>query len=124
MSGIRARHTRPELAVKKALSQAGFRYGQQSKKLPGRPDFALSRVRCAIFVHGCFWHRHPGCKYAYTPKSNVKFWLDKFDANLRRDKAVRKALRSAGWRVLTIWECRVNERGLARLIRSLKGGPK
>src|SRR5262245_8797324 len=93
MSGIRGRNTKPELAVRKALTAAGFRYRLHSNHLPGRPDLVLAKHRCAIFVHGCFWHRHPGCKYAYTPKSNVRFWLDKLESNVRRDKLVRASLR-------------------------------
>ena len=119
MSGIRGRNTRPELAVRKALSAAGFRYRLHSKLLPGKPDIVLPKLRYAIFVHGCFWHRHSGCKFAYTPKSNPEFWLNKFDSNVRRDKVVRSALRRAGWRVLVVWECEVNERRLKRMIQTL-----
>ncbi len=116
MSGIRGRHTMPELAVRKALFAAGFRYRLHSKNLPGRPDIALPKWHCAVFVHGCFWHRHPGCKFAYTPKSNVRFWLKKFNENVQRDKSTGAALRKAGWRVLIIWECQTNDRSLKKLI--------
>lgn len=116
MSGIRGRHTRPELAVRKALYAAGHRYRLHPKSLPGRPDIAVGKSRCAIFVHGCFWHRHPGCRFAYTPKSNVRFWLKKFDENVRRDKRANTALRKAGWKVLVIWECQTDEKGLKKLI--------
>jgi DNA mismatch endonuclease (patch repair protein) len=119
MSGIRGRNTRPELVVRKALSAAGLRYRLHSRNLPGRPDIALGNSRCAIFVHGCFWHRHPGCKFAYTPKSNVQFWLKKFGENVRRDKLAKAALRKAGWRVLVIWECQTNDKALKRLIAKI-----
>lgn len=119
MSGIRGRHTKPELSVRKALSAAGFRYRLHSKELPGRPDVVLGKSRCAIFVHGCFWHRHPGCKYSYTPKSNVRFWLKKFHENVQRDKSARAALRKAGWRVLVIWECQTDEKRLMRLVAKI-----
>ena len=124
MSGIRGRNTRPELAVRKALSAAGFRYRLHSRLLPGRPDIVLHASRQAIFVHGCFWHRHPGCRFAYTPKSNIRFWLDKFDSNVRRDKLARSALRKAGWRVLVVWECEVSEKRLMKLVRALKTRPR
>lgn len=116
MSGIRGHDTRPELAVRKALHAAGFRFRLHSRNLPGRPDVALTRHRCAVFVHGCFWHRHKGCKFAYTPKSNIEFWSSKFKANISRDKKVRAALRKAGWRVLVIWECKVGTPALSKLI--------
>lgn len=109
MSGIRGRDTKPEIAVRKALHAAGFRYRLHSKNLPGRPDIALPKHRCAVFVHGCFWHRHRGCKFAYTPKSNVEFWSKKFDANTIRDKKVRSELRKAGWQVLVVWECKIKK---------------
>src|SRR5260221_689720 len=88
MSGIRGRNTKPEVVVRRALFAAGLRYRLHSKTLLGRPDIVLARSRCAIFVHGCFWHRHPRCKFAYVPKSNKKFWLTKFESNVRRDRHV------------------------------------
>lgn len=120
MSGIRGRDTRPELAVRKALFAAGHRYRLHSRNLPGRPDIVIGRSRCAIFVHGCFWHRHPGCKFAYTPKSNVRFWLKKFNENMRRDNVATVALRKAGWRVLVVWECETDETSLKKLIGKLE----
>lgn len=120
MSGIRGRNTKPELVVRKALFAAGFRYRLHSPRLPGRPDIVLPRYRCAVFVHGCFWHRHPGCRFAYVPKSNTKFWRDKFQANVRRDEHVKTALRGAGWRVLTVWECSVNQERLSKLIEKIQ----
>lgn len=124
MSGIRGRNTRPELAVRKALFAAGLRYRLHSKLLPGKPDIVLPRSRVAIFVHGCFWHRHARCKFAYTPKSNIKFWLEKFDSNVRRDRLARSALRKAGWRVLIVWGCEVDEERLKRLVRAVENNPR
>ena len=122
MSGIRGRNTQPELAVRKALFAAGFRFRLHSKLLPGRPDIVLPGSRQAIFVHGCFWHRHPRCRFAYTPKSNIRFWLDKFDSNVRRDKVARSALRKAGWHVHVVWECEVDEKRLKKLLRTIEAG--
>lgn len=120
MSGIRGRNTKPELLVRKALFAAGFRYRLHSSRLPGKPDIVLPRSRCAVFVHGCFWHRHPGCRFAYVPKSNAKFWKDKFKANVRRDAHAKTALRRAGWRVLVVWECSVNQERLSKLIAKIR----
>jgi DNA mismatch endonuclease, patch repair protein len=119
MSGIRCSNTSPELAVRKYLYAAGYRYRLHVLGVPGRPDIVLRRLRSVIFVHGCFWHRHSGCKYAYMPKSNVPFWQAKFSANVKRDRLVRKLLTREGWRIHVIWECQVHERGLARLVRKL-----
>ena len=105
MSAIGARNTVPELAVRKALQAAGLRFRLHRRDLPGRPDIVLPKYRTVVFVHGCFWHRHSGCRYATTPASNVLFWQQKFAGNVERDARQRRALRGAGWRVLTIWEC-------------------
>lgn len=120
MSGIRGANTFPELAVRKYLYAAGFRYRLHSRKLIGRPDIVLSRLRSAVFVHGCFWHRHSGCKFAYNPKSNIPFWQKKFQANVARDRHVRGELKKAGWQVHVIWECEVHDHGLDRLARALR----
>jgi DNA mismatch endonuclease (patch repair protein) len=121
MSGIRGRNTKPELAVRKALFAAGFRYRLHTNTLPGRPDIVLPKFRCAVFVHGCFWHRHKGCKFAYSPKSNRAFWSEKFSSNVRRDKVVRTALRKAGWRVFVVWECEQADKRVKRLIKAIAG---
>ncbi len=120
MSGIRGSNTSPELAVRKHLHAAGFRYRLHVPSLPGRPDIVLPRLKSVVLVHGCFWHRHEQCKYAYIPKSNVSFWAKKFEANVKRDKLVRNQLKKAGWRIHVIWECEVHERGLAQIVRNLK----
>src|SRR5690606_11797375 len=105
MAGIRGKDTRPELALRRALHARGFRFRLHSKIVPGRPDLVLAKYGAVVFVHGCFWHRHEGCRYATTPARGAEFWRKKFAANVARDKAVRAALREEGWRVATIWEC-------------------
>ena len=105
MSRIRSRDTAPELAVRKVLYRMGYRYRLHSAIVPGKPDIVLTKFKSVIFVHGCFWHRHPGCKFAYTPKSREEFWTKKFEANVRRDEVVKKQLSESGWRNLIIWEC-------------------
>src|SRR6056297_2569954 len=105
MAGIKGKNTKPELALRRALHARGYRYRLHSKNVRGRPDLVLPKHRAVIFVHGCFWHRHEGCRYANTPATRAEFWQAKFDANIARDSAVRGALLAAGWRVATIWEC-------------------
>jgi len=105
MAGIKGKNTRPELALRRALHARGFRYRLHSTKVHGRPDLVLAKHRAVVFVHGCFWHRHEGCRYATTPATRAEFWQAKFKANVARDSAVRGALLSTGWRVATIWEC-------------------
>lgn len=108
MSRIRSRDTKPEIALRKALHSLGFRFRVRKTGLPGKPDLVLAKYRCVIFVHGCFWHRHPGCKVATTPKSNTEFWVEKFTRNVDRDKRVQKQLEEDGWHVITVWECDVD----------------
>lgn len=115
MSGIRGKNTQPELMVRKYLFNNGFRYRLYNKRLIGKPDLVLPKYRSVVFIHGCFWHRHPGCKYAYTPKSNRVFWKKKLTSNVRRDKEVQKRLKKEGWRVHVIWECQLRERFLKSL---------
>lgn len=125
MSRIRGKDTRPELALRKVLHGLGLRYRLHGKGLPGKPDLVFPRYKAVVFVHGCFWHRHPGCSIATTPKSNTAFWLEKFEKNVARDARVAAQLEGQRWRVLVAWECelstpakaaRVGER-LATLIK-------
>lgn len=105
MSGIRGANTRPETFLRKALHRAGFRYRLHAPKLPGRPDIVLASRRVAIFVHGCFWHRHEGCHWCTIPASNVDFWTKKFERNVERDGQAIGSLRELGWRTAVVWEC-------------------
>lgn len=105
MSRIKGKSTKPELMVRRMAHALGYRFRLHRRGLPGSPDLVFPRLRLAIFVHGCFWHRHANCRYAYTPKSNVDFWNRKFESNTIRDKKVTGELQSGGWRVAIIWEC-------------------
>ena len=105
MSRIRGRDTRPERLVRSLLHRMGYRFRLHRKDLPGRPDIVLPRYRTVILVHGCYWHRHPACRLAYTPKSNREFWEEKFSENVRRDSLQYEELGALGWRVLVVWEC-------------------
>jgi DNA mismatch endonuclease, patch repair protein len=121
MAGIRGRDTTPERIVRSHLHRAGLRFRLQERSLPGRPDLVLPRWRAVVFVHGCFWHRHPGCPKAATPSSNRTFWNRKFRENVARDARNVAALRRLGWRVYVVWECRTTPRGLDALVRSIRG---
>ena len=105
MSRIRGKDTKPELKVRSVLHRMGYRFRLHRKDLPGSPDIDLPRYQTVIMVHGCFWHRHPKCKYAYTPKSRKKFWTKKFSETITRDERNRIALVEGGWTVGVIWEC-------------------
>lgn len=105
MSRIRSSNTAPEVALRCAMHAVGFRFRLHSKGLPGKPDIVLPRYKTVIFVHGCFWHRHRGCKVATTPKTNTEFWVEKFDRNVVRDARTREQLEGLGWRVIVVWEC-------------------
>lgn len=103
MSQVKSRDTTPEIAVRKAAFSLGLRFRLHTSKLPGRPDLIFPRWKKVIFVHGCFWHRHPGCRKATTPKSNEAFWEDKFRRNVDRDKRVLHEVAKLGWEPLVIW---------------------
>ena len=105
MGRIRSSNTKPELIVRSLLHHMGYRFRLHRKDLPGTPDIVLPRHKAVVFVHGCFWHRHKDCKYAYSPKSRVDFWQAKFTANVERDKRAVQELTELGWRVFTLWEC-------------------
>ncbi|WP_461826573.1 very short patch repair endonuclease [Dysgonomonas sp.] len=107
MSKIRSKDTKPELALRKALFARGFRYRVNVPTLLGKPDIVLRKYKTVIFLNGCFWHRHEGCKYAYTPKTNTEFWVDKINSNKNRDKINLQKLTALGWDVLTVWECEI-----------------
>lgn len=105
MAQIRSSNTSPELALRRGLHRLGLRFTLGNKKLPGKPDIVLPRHRTVVFVHGCFWHRRPGCNICTTPKSNTQFWQEKFARNVARDARVTGELLALGWRVLVAWEC-------------------
>ena len=107
MAAIHSKNTKPEIYLRKLLFARGYRYGVNSKSVPGHPDIYMKKYNTAVFVHGCFWHRHEGCKYAYMPKSRVQFWLKKFETNVKRDELVRKELASKKIKVLIVWECTI-----------------
>ena len=119
MSGIRGKDTKPEMAVRRALFGAGFRFRLHRRDLPGAPDVVMPGRRIVVFVHGCFWHRHMDCRLVKAPATNPEFWRAKIDRNVERDRRAISALRAAGWRVLIVWECvtRGRSEGLAASLR-------
>ena len=124
MRAIKGKNTSPELAVRKALHAAGLRFRLHVRDLPGRPDIVLPRFRVALFVHGCFWHRHPGCRFATMPAANRPFWEAKLGGNVARDERQQQALRDLGWLPLTVWECESrNETRLSGLIGEIRNSP-
>ena len=110
MSRIKSGDTQPEMVGRSTLHRLGFRFSLRRKDLPGHPDVVLRKWKCVVFVHGCFWHRHPGCPVATMPKSRVGFWAEKFRRNVERDARVRAELEAAGWRVIVVWECETRDR--------------
>ena len=119
MAGIRSSDTGPERVVRRHLHRAGLRF-RLHVSLPGKPDIVLPKFRTALFVHGCFWHRHSGCKFSTTPATNKHFWQEKFAANIDRDTAVKRKLRSLGWRVHVIWTCQLDDKKLDSLVAKIR----
>jgi len=123
MAAIRSKNTRPEVLVRKFLFSRGFRYRLNHPRLPGHPDIVLRKYRTVIFVNGCFWHGHEGCKYFRLPRTNVEFWASKIERNQKRDKEEQVRLAEMGWHCITIWECQlkpsVREQTLESLIYTL-----
>lgn len=109
MQSIRGKDTKPEIKVRKVCHALGYRFRLHRRDLPGSPDLVFPRLRLCLFVHGCFWHRHPGCKFAYMPKSRMEFWQNKFEGNVERDNRTESNLRKLGWRVEIIWECETKD---------------
>jgi len=109
MSRIRGKDTKPEITVRSLLHKMGYRFRLHRNDLPGRPDIVLTSRKTVILVHGCYWHRHPGCKYAYSPKSRVDFWENKFAENVARDRRNLESLEEFGWKVLVVWECELRK---------------
>lgn len=122
MRSIGSRDTKPEMHVRRALHSMGYRFRLHRADLPGTPDIVLPRHRMVIFVHGCFWHQHEGCKRSERPASNSAYWQRKLTRNMERDQLNRRALETAGWRVVTLWECEIaTTKNLARLLTERLG---
>lgn len=110
MAAVKGKDTKPEMIVRKYLFSRGLRFRVQVRKLPGTPDIVLPKYKTAIFVNGCFWHGHEGCKYFRLPKSNVEFWKEKIERNIERDKESMQALFDLGWKVVRVWECELRNK--------------
>lgn len=110
MAAIKDKDTKPEILVRKFLFSKGLRYRLNNRKLPGSPDIVLKKYKTVIFVDGCFWHGHEGCKYFRLPKSNTSFWETKITRNIERDKETTQALTALGWKVIRIWECELRNK--------------
>jgi DNA mismatch endonuclease (patch repair protein) len=125
MRRIRSKDTSPEIAVRHLVYSLGFRYRLHRKDIPGKPDLVFLSRRKAIFIHGCFWHQHPGCKEAHLPKSNTKYWTPKLERNVQRDKQVMDELAAMGWGVLVVWECELADRDklTVKLQKFISDGP-
>lgn len=124
MAAVRSRNTVPERKVRSIVHRLGFRFSLRRNDLPGRPDLAFPRLKSVIFVHGCFWHRHPGCPRASTPATNQAFWQAKFERNVRRDVDALARLQSLGWKSLVVWECELKELdNLEKRIRDFLNAP-
>src|SRR4051812_11114329 len=120
MSRITSRNTLPERTVRSLLHRLGYRFRLHVRDLPGNPDIVLPKWHKVIFVHGCFWHRHAGCKYAYSPKSRTQFWCKKFEGNVMRDRKRSQELAILGWEAHVIWECEAkNAQALAKRLRGM-----
>lgn len=123
MSRIHAKGTKPEETVRKYLFSKGFRYRKNDPRLPGKPDIVLPKYKTVVFVNGCFWHRHEGCKYFVWPKNNAEFWRKKIMSNVERDNRNYSELKEKGWSVVVIWECELKDRRsetLSSVVESLK----
>ena len=119
MSAIKGKNTKPEILVRKFLFARGFRYRLNHPRLPGHPDIVLRKYKTCIFVNGCFWHKHEGCKYFVVPKTRTEFWLNKINRNQERDKEVKKQLAKMGWHSITIWECELKPSNRDKTLESL-----
>ena len=110
MSGIKGKNTKPEIIVRSLLFKMGYRFRIHVNNLPGKPDIVLHKHNIVIFVHGCFWHRHENCKFSYMPKSNVEFWINKFEKTLMNDQYNQIELNRSNWKVQIVWECQTRDR--------------
>lgn len=125
MSQIKGKDTKPEIMVRKFLFSNGFRYRLHDKKMPGKPDIVLPKYKTVVFIHGCFWHAHKGCKYYVIPKTRTDWWIDKLEKNRVRDAIAQKQLKKQGWKVVVVWECELKtgkrEVTLNNLIKRING---
>ena len=119
MKSIRSKDTTPEMIVRKYLFRHGLRYRVADKRYPGKPDIVLPRYKTAVFIHGCFWHQHQGCRRAVIPKSNVEYWEPKLQRNVERDKENIEALHRLGWRTIVVWECELTKKRRAETLAKL-----
>ncbi len=119
MSRIKGKDTKPEEIVRKYLFSQGFRYRKNVSVLPGKPDIVLPKYRTCIFVNGCFWHKHEGCKYFVWPKNNAEFWKAKIESNVARDLINQKKLQEQGWKVITVWECELRKERVKQTLEDL-----
>lgn len=128
MSRIRSRDTGPEILVRKFLFREGFRYKLNDKSLPGKPDLVFPKYKTVLFIHGCFWHGHEGCKYFVIPKTRRKWWTDKINRNKQVDTENIRMLKGLGWKIITIWECKIKpdkrEKTFSKLLNQLKQSVK
>lgn len=119
MSQIRSKDTKPELLVRRFLHKNGFRYRLHVKNLPGKPDIVLPKYKTVIFVHGCFWHGHEGCKYYVVPKTRTEWWLEKIGKNIENDFKAEELLLSKGWKIIKLWECELKPKSLELTLNSI-----
>lgn len=119
MSGIRGKDTKPELMVRSMLHREGLRFRLHAN-LPGKPDLVLPKYDAVVFVHGCYWHRHQGCRFTTVPSSNVEFWQRKFAANVKRDERVKRELERSGWRVFIVWSCSITQESIKDLAKRIR----
>ncbi|MBQ9676300.1 MAG: DNA mismatch endonuclease Vsr [Bacteroidaceae bacterium] len=119
MSAIRGKNTKPEMIVRRGLWKRGFRYRLNYKRLPGHPDLVLRKYKTCIFINGCFWHGHEGCKYYTVPKTNTEFWVNKVQRNKERDERVKHELNAMGWNCITVWECELKSAKREATLQSL-----
>ncbi|MEO6456259.1 MAG: DNA mismatch endonuclease Vsr [Ginsengibacter sp.] len=119
MAAIKSRNTKPEMLVRRFLHANGFRYKLHDKSLPGRPDIVLPKYKTVIFVHGCFWHGHDGCRYYVVPKTRTEWWLNKINGNIANDTKAIKALKKEGWKIINLWECDLKSLKITKTLQSL-----
>lgn len=119
MSRIKGKDTKPEMLVRKFLHANGFRYKLHDKKMPGKPDIVLTKYKTVIFVHGCFWHGHEGCKYFKIPQTRTEWWTDKINTNKANDAKAIKVLKKDGWKIITVWECKLKPAKIEKILQKI-----